>query len=122
MNDSYQSIATKAPILLVLDFQAEVHKRIPPKGSMTVPKKHKTVDKMESRQYLDSSVGIQVQYLLSSIPVISIALAEMEKHTLPVILSTHTCCPTITITTKSIPAQSYPIKNNKSKHTQTAEY
>lgn len=41
---------------------------------------------------LDSSVGIQFQYLRSSIPVIDNALADIDMQTLPLILSSHTSC------------------------------
>ena len=44
---------------------------------------------------LDSSVGTQVQYLRSSIPVIDMAFAEMDMQTLPVTLSSHTSCKTL---------------------------
>ncbi|KAL4578743.1 hypothetical protein LXL04_014874 [Taraxacum kok-saghyz] len=41
---------------------------------------------------LDSSVETQFQYLRSSIPVMDIALVEIDKQTLPVTLSNHTSC------------------------------
>lgn len=41
---------------------------------------------------LDSSVGIQFQYLRSSIPVIAIPFADIDMQTLPVTLSSHTSC------------------------------
>lgn len=38
------------------------------------------------RRYLDSSVGRWLQYLRSSIPVIAIAFAEMDKQRPPLFL------------------------------------
>lgn len=54
-----------------------------------------TFNKLKLKQLksnLDSSVGIQFQYLRSSIPVMAIAFADIDIQTLPVTLSIHTSC------------------------------
>ena len=46
---------------------------------------------------LDSSVGTQLQYLLSSMPVMDNPFADIDMQTLPAYLSTHTNCKELTM-------------------------